>query len=253
MITLTIPTLRRYDLLRDAVESASQGRVIPTHYHIIDNGGRMPESIQASLLRVAQQTGATIAIDRPGRNLGVAASWNVAFAALPATAPFLIVSNDDVTFYRDTIAHLIAAADAQPEGLFFFPGSGGYKNAWSLFLERRQSWETLGWYDEQISPNYGFFEDNDRSHRLSLIGRPHIPVAHCAYGHVDSATVKTMVGAELDDHWRRFRAAEQRYIEKWGGAPGAERFVLPFDGQRPDYRESIYTLPRSVAPSATTV
>jgi GT2 family glycosyltransferase len=240
VITLTIPTLRRYDLLRTAVASASQGSLIPTRYHIIDNGGMLPDAVAEDILRIAQQTNATLVLERPGRNLGVAASWNKAMHDLPAGEDFIIVSNDDVTFYRDTIRLLVEASQADREGLFFFPGSGGYKNAWSLYLQRVRSLIDVGWYDETISPSYGFFEDNDYSYRLSLAGYRHIPVAHCAYGHVDSATVKSYTTPEREAHAQRFALSRARYTEKWGGDPGSETYRVPFHGARPDHRTSGY-------------
>lgn len=239
MTTLLIPTLRRYDLLREAVRSASAGTRPPHRYHIIDNGGALPDEVAHDLLAIAQQTGAELAIRRPGRNLGVAASWNQGFAQLPPAEPWLIVANDDVTFARTTIALLEEAAQADPQGLFFFPGANGLKNAWSLFLQRTRALEEIGWYDEQVSPGYGFFEDNDYSYRLQLRGYRHIPVARCGYGHVDSATVKAMSQPEQEVHWRRYRLAEQNYAAKWGGAPGAERYTLPYNGERP-HRDSSY-------------
>lgn len=37
---------------------------------------------------------------------------------------------------------------------------------------------------------------------------------------------------EAEQVWFQSRlvANEQRYIDKWGGLPGAERFEVPFDG-----------------------
>lgn len=234
-VNLVIPTLRRYDLLRNAVASACAGILPPTHITIIDNGAHLPPHIEQHIHRAAE--GAELAIVRPGHNLGVAASWNLALHQLD---DWIIISNDDVTFYHATIAALVNAAQADPDGLFFFPGSGGYKNAWSLYLQRKRSLAVVGYYDEQISPNYGFYEDNDYSYRLQLAGHRHIPVAGCAYSHVDSATVKSMTTHEMQEHWTRFNAAKQRYIAKWGGEPGHERHRTPFNGARPDYRPSIY-------------
>lgn len=238
MTTLLIPTLRRYDLLREAVRSAAEGTHQPTRYHIIDNGGRIPDEVAYDILLIAQQTGAKLHLDRMPYNLGVAASWNRGFAMLPASEPWIIIANDDVTFARSTIAKLIDAARADEQGVFFFPGANGYKNAWSLFLEKRKAWETIGWYDEHFMPAY--HEDNDRSRRLHLAGYRHIPVPGCGYGHVDSATIKAFSKPEMDVHWQRFGQTRAYYVEKWGGEPGQETYTVPFDGTRPDHRNSGY-------------
>jgi GT2 family glycosyltransferase len=234
-IAMGIPTLRRYDLLRTAIISALSGTTVPEHVVVIDNGGVIPERIASELSVVGGRANISVQIVQPGRNIGVAASWNL-IADLTPWADYLVIANDDTTCYPGTIASLVAAADAQPDMPFFFPASGGYKNAWSFYLQRRDSWESIGPYDEYISPFYGFFEDNDMSYRLQLAGKRHVPVERSAYGHVDSATVKSMSESELRIHWERFAIARQHFINKWGGEPGHERFTIPFNGARPDYQ-----------------
>jgi GT2 family glycosyltransferase len=199
----------------------------------------MPPHIRAGLdAAVARCDGASLEVVAPGHNLGVAASWNLGLAQAD---DWTIISNDDVTFYRDTIKQLVDAAEAQPDELFLFPGTGGYKNAWSLFLQRAKMQATVGCYDEWISPGYGFYEDNDMAYRLKLAGYRHIPVPHCGYAHVDSATVKSMARHEQADHWDRFAVAKQRYIAKWGGEPGRERYTIAFNGTPPaGYRLSAF-------------
>lgn len=237
-VTLIIPTLTRYDLLDRCVSSACEGSVRPTTILLIDNGGNMPPHIRESIARSAGRARAQVRAVVPGHNLGVAASWNL---GLHQHDDWLIIANDDATFYHETIEKLIVAADTQPDELFFFPGSNGYKNAWSCFLQRRASLEVVGYYDEWISPGYGYFEDNDYSHRLQLAGYRHVPVANCAFGHVDSATLKAMAPQERETHWQRFAASKARYVAKWGGEPGQERYTIPFNGDPPaGYRRSRY-------------
>ena len=243
-ITLVIPTLRRYDLLDRCVSSACTGSCPPTHIHVIDNGATLPAHIRNSLEHHAALAGAQLLLSRPGRNLGVAASWNQGLHQAPGD--WLIVSNDDVVFYHATIERLVVAAEAKPDALFWFPGAAGYKNAWSCFLQRAASLTEIGPYDEWISPGYGYFEDNDYSYRLQLAGHMHQPVRGCGYGHVESATIKALPADGMADHWRRFRLAENRYAQKWGGAPGAERYTIPFNGTPPDdYQRSRYEQGRS--------
>lgn len=230
-MVMGIPTLRRYDLLLGAVRSALTGSTIPRYLLVIDNGGRLPAHIQEQLAVVADTNGVGLSIHTPGRNLGVAASWNIV-ADNAGLARYILLANDDTVCYPGTIASLVEAAFLQPEELFFFPASGGYKNAWSFFLQRAESWASIGPYDESISPGYGFFEDNDMSYRLQLVGRRHVPVPRCGYGHTDSATVKSMSQSELAIHWQRFGLAKANYIAKWGGEPGRERYRIPYNGER---------------------
>ena len=237
-ITLIIPTLTRYDLLDRCVTSACEGSAPPSYVFIIDNGDRMPRHTLDSIVRTAERAGATVKVAQPGYNLGVAASWNL---GLHAHDDWCIVSNDDVTFYHETIEKLIDAAERQPDQLFFFPGSNGYKNAWSCYLQRKASIDIVGYYDEWISPNAGYWEDNDYAYRLRLAGYRHIPVPNCAFGHVDSGTLKSYGPEQRAAHWSSFEVNKQRYARKWGGTPGRETYTIPFNGDVPaDYRRSAY-------------
>jgi GT2 family glycosyltransferase len=228
-LVLGIPTLRRYDLLRTAVTSALAGSVIPQHVIIVDNGGSLPSSVRKTIMNATDHAGVLLDIATPGRNLGVAASWNmIADYARQVEAEHVIITNDDVTCYQRTIARLVDAARDHPDDLFFFPASGGYKNAWSFYLERLASWDLLGPYDEAFYPAY--YEDNDRSYRLQLAGKRHVPVAGCGYGHVESATLKAFSEAERVRQREEFAVNRAYYIRKWGGDPGHEQFAVPYNG-----------------------
>jgi len=98
-VKLGIPTLRHYDLLQRLLDSAERGSVKPDGYIIVDNGGsararlRLPSNAQ---------------IIEPGKNLGVAASWNLLLDE--AGDEPIVISNDDIALGHGTFAALSAAA-----------------------------------------------------------------------------------------------------------------------------------------------
>ncbi len=87
---------------------------------------------------------------------------------------------------------------------------------------------SVGLFDEWISPNYGYFEDNDYHRRMKLLGFDIRPIESAGVIHVGSSTLKNFSPYEEKIHHERFRAARDRYIQKWGGLPGEEKFLTPF-------------------------
>ena len=82
MIVLGVPVLSRYDLLERLLASAEAGTVKPDRYLIVDNGRQL--DVRSPGISRAVERGATVSVLSPGRNLGVAASWN-AIHVLPYT------------------------------------------------------------------------------------------------------------------------------------------------------------------------
>lgn len=208
-VTLCIPTLCRYDLLEQAIESACAGTLPPSRVVVIDNGGNWPGM-------------AGVEVHQFGRNLGVAGSWNW---FLKNCEDHIVISNDDVRFDPNTIEELVRAAEAQPDQFFFCP-RGGAGQAWSLFLQRKESLEVVGEYDEGFWPAYA--EDNDYTYRMKQHGQRENH-ADCTYSHHGSATIRSLPAEELAKHHERFQRNMARYVAKWGGEPGRERYAKPFN------------------------
>jgi GT2 family glycosyltransferase len=208
MITLAIPTLRRFDLLTTCVWSALAGTVRPDRVIVIDNsGGRCPAI-----------PGAEIVLGRQPQS--VAKAWND--AARLAAGDWLILSNDDVQFAPDTIERMLDVAQANPragivsvlEGLRF-----------CLFLLRWEAYQAVGPFDERFAPAY--FEDNDYHRRLTL-ARWESPVAPSAIQHEHSGTMKALSIKEREQqHHVAFRLCARLYQQKWGGLPGQEQYLEP--------------------------
>ena len=208
-INLCIPTLNRYDLLTKCVLRAVNGTVKPTQILIIDNGCEL-ERPNIENLHVYNF----------GKNIGVAASWNF---FIKNTAEYRIICNDDVEFFPDTIETLLTAYE---ENYAVYPGMPS-DNSFSCFILPDKIIKDVGYFDEKISPNYAYFEDNDYFRRMNLAGYSTKKAIESKLNHFTSATLKGYNPIEKENHHRLFRIAQSNYIRKWGGVPGNERFTVP--------------------------
>lgn len=202
MIHLCVPVLNRYDLLRDLLWSLNKSTVMPTDVVIIDNG------LDADRLQQALVTSPVpCVVETPRQPMGVAESWNW---FLQNTTEERIISNDDIIFAPDSL-RLLLASDAD---LVWAKGCG-----FSCFVMRDACIEKVGYFDESISPGYGYYEDEDYLQRLDGRGtRERSATAEevdCGLKHFHSATLKARTHEEILEHHRKFKIAQSNYIKKW--------------------------------------
>jgi len=211
MLTLGVPTLRRYDLLELLITTAKEGERKPDEYVVVDNGGSLGQRWWLGDVKVVT----------PGKNLGVAGGWNEIMRQ--STGDHVLIVGDDVRLHKDTLVEMERVA---------LGGAGfvrsGHAPAFSCFLLARWLFEKVGPFDERFWPAY--FEDNDYHRRMKLLGYD-FATAPVSYDHVGSATIKSFSEAEMSTHHARFEANKQKYIAKWGGPPHAEVFTVPFNGR----------------------
>lgn len=211
-INLCIPTLRRLDLLIECIKSAAAGKLKPTKVYICDNGdicdGVPPFDIP-------------VEIYNPGGNYGVGRSWN---HFLHTQKDYIIICNDDVTFYPDTIEKLVTAAEKFPKQLFF-TCEGPKDWNWALFLQRKRSLLEIGEYDGMFYPAY--YEDSDYRRRMELKGHKPAIVDGCHYGHYGGATAKFL--QKTGEHVDNEETLEKYYHMKWGGPRYQETYTSPFN------------------------
>ena len=173
-----------------------------------------------------------LAVHRPRHNLGVAGAWNAACRwAWLRGHDAVVLLNDDLELTDPAIlARFREAVDAEPRGLYFLTGRG-----FGAACVSRVVWDELGPFDEGFWPAY--HEDNDMHRRASLAGIPWRDVAGHSE-HFGSAAIRTDRGLEALNQLT-FPLTQQRYVAKWGGLPGDERFSRPFDGgtELPPVRE----------------
>ncbi len=201
---LGIPTLVNYRGLDALCLSAEQGALKPEGYLIVDNGGGY-DGVAAprDWMDMASARGASIHLHAPGRNLGVAASWNwMLDRSLQAGESALAIANDDVILGGSTFEGLLRELSGHP----FVTADG-----WACFAQRADCTRLVGWYDENFWPAY--YEDNDYDLRLRRAGIvPRIaaadPIRH------EGWTTTRILG---DADWlREGRERNRRYfMAKW--------------------------------------
>lgn len=216
-VLFAVPVLNRYDLLNCLLISLTKSELAPDQIMVIDNGNQKEEIYIPFDLR--ERT----TIVSPGRNVGTAGAWNY---ALYASKDFLILSNDDIEVFPNTLPLLVGAAMQHPDKLMFVPESGT-GCAFSFCLFRRKVLDVVGAFDPLFWPYY--FEDNDYVYRMKLAGvHNEFCVRGCNYHHVGSATLRAKNEEEQQEHHRQFRALKKYYLMKWGGPPLSEEYDTPF-------------------------
>jgi hypothetical protein len=203
MINICVPVLKRYDLLRDMLQSAMAGTLKPAGVYIVDNG------CDAGRLRLALEGISPVAyVMTPSHPLGLAEAWNWFIEYAPAER---LICNDDLLFGELTLERIAATAGDFVSAL---PGS----NACSCFLLRDSCVAKVGQFDENISPGYAYFEDCDYVERLIQQGIP-ITGVECGVVHVGSQTIAKNTQEEWMEHHRKFLLAQSNFVAKWGRLP----------------------------------
>jgi GT2 family glycosyltransferase len=211
-INVCIPTLNRYDLLNKFLDSITKSTVKPDAVYIIDNGNKLKLGNFALNIKV----------HTPGKNLGVAASWNWFINNVPEIR---IIANDDLEFSAATLERLILGYDE--DSVCFPNGLDGKVNSFSCFTISDKIVKDVGYFDETLSPNYAYFEDNDYHYRMLSKGYDIKLVLDSLARHSGSSTLKSFSSKEKREHHRKFSIAKNNYIKKWGGEPGREKLKTP--------------------------
>jgi hypothetical protein len=210
---LGIPTLNRYDLLEGLIASAERGTVRPTEYLIIDNGGKYVPRGSAYMSKIA--------IQRPGRNIGVSASWNRILRYAHNRGEGVVISNDDIVLSPRAFEEIVGLLNTGDFGVV--NGLG-----WALLGQTAACTAKVGYYDENFFPAY--YEDCDYDVRLkrACVARTTIS---SQVEHVGWATSRALGLGSEHDAWLQKNLAY--FCQKWGGAPGSETFTEPFNGSPP--------------------
>jgi hypothetical protein len=211
----------RYDCIRRLVESCHVSTRRPDGIFIVDHGYD-----SRRLLRAV--SGATdipvtiITLEDPG----CSHNGNWFLRNIPDDR---IGCGDDVEF-TPTALELLAATP----GDLVIPRQT--LNPAACCIIRNSCVEKVGFFDEQISPGYLYFDDTDYFRRLDLAG---VPVTVCEAAeviHMDggSQSHRSMTPMQTAEHHRRFPIAEANYIWKWGGPPFKETLTEPRPWPRPE-------------------
>jgi GT2 family glycosyltransferase len=241
-LAIVIPCLnlwRRYT--RPCLDSLKVG--YPHRIVLVDNGSTDETREEAGKL-----VGATFQHRRYEANSGTARSWNYGIAdGFEKGADYVAVLNNDILCHPDCIDRLarrmerndVAMATAldvrgevsAPEDVLAIPADSKdgvaeseYPN-FAAFMLSRHAWETVGPFDEEFFPAY--FEDNDYHRRILLAGLRAVVHPPAMFYHFGSRTQNESGGGPVVSG-ALFDRNRERYLRKWGGPPGAERFAAPF-------------------------
>jgi glycosyltransferase involved in cell wall biosynthesis len=187
-----IPTLSRYDLLDKCLGAIEVSTLQPSKIIVIDNGGNY--STANPLVEVI----------KPGRNLGVAASWNL-IHRMALSVPTIIL-NDDIVPSPELFERLLN----DPREMTLACG-------WAAFKQNPKVWETVGEYDESFFPAY--YEDADYYRRICESGIAWNNIGPCGSAHGESQTKHAMTDAERDALDRAVDLNRAYFESKWAGKP----------------------------------
>ena len=217
---LCIPVLKRYDLLRGLLLSLRESTVPVEVLHIVDNG-RNENALHEALLDTIPTR---LDVLTPPKALGLAESWNY---MIRHSSDERLIANDDLEFAPDSLRLLMET----PGDLV----SAARINMCSCFILRDSCVEKVGYFDEQISPGYAYFEDNDYAERMTDAGAVRGNVeAHVT--HKGSQTIAVYTHEEQMEHNRKFNLAQENFVKKWGFHPHDNRppnYKRQFDPARP--------------------
>jgi len=211
-------------VFEETLQAARESALQPDHTVLVDNGDQPFEGWTPIYGCV---------VVRPGRNVGCAGAWNIvlrlAFATLDADSAILL--NGDCAVGKDTFGRMLAS-----------PARLVCAHGFSCFRIDRALWNAIGEFDEEYWPVY--WEDTDYRRRLALAGEPieewpleevgrpshgrAVYASGITHGKSDAGGYQGWTGDKRAWFQERLEANRQRYIAKWGGLPGSERFSTPF-------------------------
>lgn len=212
-VSVCVPTLSQYERLKQLIVSLQTGSLKPDDIWVIDNGLTF---FEGNRLDFTDDFGIKHHYRKYGQNIGCAESWN---KFLQMTTDIRIISNDDILFSADSLKLLVESFS--PDQLSS-PANIVGGNAFSCFLLPQKIVETVGYFDEDISPHYCYYEDVDYSLRLRRAGFEIRAVEGCFVEHSISSTHKAFDHDQIKEHNEKFGIAETNYVKKWRGMPGHE-------------------------------
>lgn len=169
-------------------------------------------------------------------NIGVAPAWNKGLQmCIDNSVDVAVIANDDAYPLPMTMTKLFNSLwhdgyDAVSSWQNGTPGLApemDHANLDFSFLAVKpvDFVHKFGWFDENFKPAY--FEDNDMHRRLKLQGAKTAVRRDCVHMH-DGSVTQFWDGSRVVSH-EQFRQNELYYAKKWGGRPGSERYVRPFN------------------------
>lgn len=165
-------------------------------------------------------------IIRPIIGIGVTGGFNAGVMQTPH-APWWLLSSTDIRYGRGDLETIAALMDESDEAAVVTGTRNDQRLLRGAYMAvNRATVESAGLYDEwAFWPLY--FEDDDYVRRCELVGVDWIEYDGLI-AHDRSITIRSDANAAANNN-RTFPECHRRYVEKWGGSPGAERYQTPYD------------------------
>jgi hypothetical protein len=150
-------------------------------------------------------------------NIGVSASWNI---GIRSDADFLFIISQSIIFNKGFSEIIANINKADEYGLMTQEG-------WHCIGFTRKTFDIVGEFDETFYP--GYYEDNDYAYRMKLVdihgknrNLPKVQLSTACQGNAMAIKSGKIVNV-------RFDLLGQYFVKKWGGYPGNEKFITPFN------------------------
>lgn len=207
---LICPIVNRPDLLRRMLASVD----VPVGRIVVVDMTDVPEPVHPEQLTI-----------RPLISLGYPGAINAGIMQTP-DAPWWLFASNDIAFAPGNLAEIVGLIE-ESEGPAFVTGDRAddrmLRNAYGAV--NVAAIEAVGLFDEHaFYPIY--FDDDDWERRCRLGGVEWVEFNGQIH-HDRSSTIRSDARA-AEGNGRTFAENRRRYMEKWGGAPGAERFTTPY-------------------------
>lgn len=216
---IIIPTINRSDLLKELLDSLNSDMCnkLIDYIYIIDNGNQHID------INIYLNLNSKITVFEPGINLGVSGSWNKGISYFrDSDFDWVLILNDDIVIDHEGLSKAVELRNNNPDKLIVV---GGMWCAYLINLKQifKLEYDTDKYFDEQFYPAY--FEDNDFDYRVKLINEN--------LRSTDSIPIKlfrnSMTIAKDPGLNKNFNLNSVKYIRKWGGMPGYEQFIIPYN------------------------
>ena len=192
------------------------------------------------------------------KDQSLSAAWNEGLEwSLDRRHSFTLIINDDILFAPQTIDNMVKTfLDAEKRlkcamitannirGLFENPlDTLSYSTDvralqenpdFACFMVRPTIASRVGFFDENFYPAY--FEDNDYHYRISLAGLHAFNDVSSPFYHYGSQTQNANADIPVVPP-AVFELNRIYYIDKWGGPPGSEAFMYPYNNPSLTYSQ----------------
>lgn len=178
----------------------------------------------------------------PPGNIGVGRAWNLAMYEVrrnklyyEKTHIFFLTSS--AILFRKSASTFIEKAKTYANGFGLLT-----EQAWHLIGFTPKTIDQVGEFDTNFYPAY--LEDADYLYRLGL-ANIHSNVKEIHLPKCDSETLSQgdALAIKKNKAQVNFEGLTEYYIRKWGGVPGHEKFLLPYNDSRYSIRDFV---PKSI-------